>query len=107
MLRENFRQVEENIRRACGRAGRDPGDVTLIAVSKTKPVELLREAYDLGTRVFGENKVQEIVEKYEALPKDIHWHMIGHLQRNKVKYIIDKVDLIHSVLFLWLFCEFD
>ena len=67
MLRENFRQVEENIRRACGRAGRDPGDVTLIAVSKTKPVELLREAYDLGTRVFGENKVQEIVEKYEAL----------------------------------------
>ncbi len=97
MLRENFRQVEENIRRACGRAGRDPGDVTLIAVSKTKPVELLREAYDLGTRVFGENKVQEIVEKYEALPKDIHWHMIGQLQRNKVKYIIDKVDLIHSV----------
>ena len=97
MLRENFRQVEENIRRAWGRAGRDPGDVTLIAVSKTKPVELLREAYDLGTRVFGENKVQEIVEKYEALPKDIHWHMIGHLQRNKVKYIIDKVDLIHSV----------
>lgn len=97
MLRENFRQVEENIRRACGRAGRDPRDVTLIAVSKTKPVELLREAYDLGTRVFGENKVQEIVEKYEALPKDIHWHMIGHLQRNKVKYIIDKVDLIHSV----------
>ena len=97
MLRENFRQVEDNIRRACGRAGRDPGDVTLIAVSKTKPVELLREAYDLGTRVFGENKVQEIVEKYEALPKDIHWHMIGHLQRNKVKYIIDKVDLIHSV----------
>ena len=97
MLRENYRQVEENIRRACGRAGRDPGDVTLIAVSKTKPVELLREAYDLGTRVFGENKVQEIVEKYEALPKDIRWHMIGHLQRNKVKYIIDKVDLIHSV----------
>ena len=78
-------------------SGQDPGDVTLIAVSKTKPVELLREAYDLGTRVFGENKVQEIVEKYEALPKDIHWHMIGHLQRNKVKYIIDKVDLIHSV----------
>ena len=58
---------------------------------------MLREAYDFGTRVFGENKVQEIVEKYDALPKDIHWHMIGHLQRNKVKYIIDKVDLIHSV----------
>ena len=97
MLQENFKQVEANIRKACERAGRDPKEVTLIAVSKTKPVEMLREAYDFGTRVFGENKVQEIVEKYDALPKDIHWHMIGHLQRNKVKYIIDKVDLIHSV----------
>ena len=64
MLQENFRQVEENIRKACERAGRDPKEVTLIAVSKTKPVEMLREAYDFGTRVFGENKVQEIVEKY-------------------------------------------
>ena len=71
--------------------------MTLIAVSKTKPVETLQEAYDLGVRIFGENKVQELVDKYEALPKDIHWHLIGHLQRNKVKYIIDKVDLIHSV----------
>ncbi len=69
----------------------------MIAVSKTKPVSTLQEAYDRGVRVFGENKVQELVDKYEALPRDIHWHMIGHLQRNKVKYIIDKVDLIHSV----------
>ena len=66
-------------------------------MSKTKPVETLEEAYNLGVRVFGENKVQELADKYEVLPKDIHWHMIGHLQRNKVKYIIDKVDLIHSV----------
>ena len=67
-----------------------PDEVTLIAVSKTKPLETLKEAYDLGIRVFGENKVQELTQKYEALPKDIHWHMIGHLQTNKVKYIIEK-----------------
>ncbi len=97
MLQDNFRQVEENIQKACERAGRDPREVTLIAVSKTKPIEMLQEAYDFGTRIFGENKVQELADKYEALPKDIHWHLIGHLQRNKVKYIIDKVDLIHSV----------
>ena len=82
---------------ACRRAGRDRSEVTLVAVSKTKPVSMLKEAYDLGVRVFGENKVQEIREKYEALPKDIEWHMIGHLQTNKVKYIADKVSLIHSV----------
>ena len=73
------------------------GEVTLVAVSKTKPVSMLQEVYDLGIRVFGENKVQEIRDKYEALPADIEWHMIGHLQTNKVKYIIDKVKLIHSV----------
>ena len=71
--------------------------VTLIAVSKTKPVEMLEEVYGAGTRYFGENKVQELVDKYEVMPKDIHWQMIGHLQRNKVKYIIDKAELIHSV----------
>lgn len=97
MLKENLEHVNENINTACERSGRNREDVTLIAVSKTKPVETLKEAYDLGARVFGENKVQELCDKYEALPKDIHWHMIGHLQRNKVKYIIDKVDLIHSV----------
>ena len=97
MLRENLQEVEERIQEACRRAGRDRREVTLVAVSKTKPVGMLKEAYDLGVRVFGENKVQEIREKYEALPKDIEWHMIGHLQTNKVKYIVDKVSLIHSV----------
>lgn len=97
MLKENFIQVQEKIQKACERVGRDPKEVTLIAVSKTKPIEMLQEAYDFGTRIFGENKVQELVDKHEALPKDIHWHMIGHLQRNKVKYIIDKAELIHSV----------
>ncbi len=97
MLKENLAQVEENIQRACDRAGRDRQEVTLIAVSKTKPVEMLQEIYDEGIRVFGENKVQELLDKYEVLPEDIRWQMIGHLQRNKVKYIIDKVELIHSV----------
>jgi len=97
MLEENLTFVENKIQEACRRAGRKREDVTLIAVSKTKPVSELMKAYDLGVRIFGENKVQELSDKYEELPKDIHWHMIGHLQRNKVKYIIDKVDLIHSV----------
>lgn len=97
MLKENLQEVERRIQAACDRAGRERSEVTLIPVSKTKPVSMLREAYDLGVRVFGENKVQEIRDKYEALPKDIDWHMIGHLQTNKVKYIVDKVKLIHSV----------
>ena len=69
----------------------------MIAVSKTKPVEMLQEVYDTGVRDFGENKVQEMMDKYEVMPKDIHWHMLGHLQRNKVKYLMGKVALIHSV----------
>lgn len=97
MLKENLKNVESNIAKSCEKAGRNRDEVTLIAVSKTKPVEVLQEAYDLGVRVFGENKVQELVDKYEALPKDIRWHMIGHLQTNKVKYIIGKVEMIHSV----------
>ena len=97
MLKENLQNIENKICEACSVSGRSREDVTLIAVSKTKPVEVLQEAYDLGVRVFGENKVQELADKYEALPKDIRWHMIGHLQRNKVKYLIDKVELIHSV----------
>lgn len=97
MIKENIKQVEKNIENACKRAERDVKEVTLIAVSKTKPVSMLEEAYESGCRHFGENKVQELVEKYEVLPKDIKWHMIGHLQRNKVKYIVDKVYLIHSV----------
>ena len=97
MIKENLSEVKNNINEACARSGRATEEVTLIAVSKTKPVEMLQEAYDLGVRDFGENKVQELVDKYEVLPKDIRWHMIGHLQRNKVKYIVDKVYLIHSV----------
>ena len=97
MLKENLELVESRIREACRKAGRSREDVTLIAVSKTKPVEMLREAYDLGIRVFGENKVQEIRDKYDQMPEDTQWHMIGHLQTNKVKYIVDKVKLIHSV----------
>lgn len=97
MIKENLNRVQENIRNACARAGRKEDEVTLIAVSKTKPVFMLEEAYALGVRDFGENKVQELVDKAGQLPEDIRWHMIGHLQRNKVKYIIDKVYLIHSV----------
>ena len=97
MVAEQLKEVEERIQKACDRAGRARSDVQLIAVSKTKPVPVVMEAYTEGIRVFGENKVQELTEKYEQMPKDIHWHMIGHLQRNKVKYIVDKVDMIHSV----------
>ena len=80
MLKENLKTVEERIQSACKKAGRKREEITLIAVSKTKPPHMLQEAYDLGVRIFGENKVQEIREKYEVLPKDIDWHMIGHLQ---------------------------
>ena len=97
MLKENLSVVEENIKKACEKAGRDRNEVTLIAVSKTKPVEMLKEVYDTGIRNFGENKVQEMCEKMDVLPKDIKWHMIGHLQRNKVKYIAGRTELIHSV----------
>lgn len=97
MVKENLEEVEKKIQGALKRAGRSREEVTLIAVSKTKPVSMLKEVYDAGTRCFGENKVQELTEKWEQLPRDIRWHMIGHLQRNKVKYIVDKVELIHSV----------
>ena len=97
MLKENLANVEKNIEQACKNAGRNRNEVTLIAVSKTKPVEMLQEIYDENIRDFGENKVQELCNKMEQLPSDIRWHMIGHLQRNKVKYIVGKVELIHSV----------
>lgn len=97
MIKENLKQVEENIAKACERAGRDVSEVTLIAVSKTKPVEAIREAMDYGIRDFGENKVQELTNKIETISEKLNWHLIGHLQRNKVKYIIDDVCLIHSV----------
>ena len=97
MIRENIEHVENTIDEACRQSGRNRSEVTLIAVSKTKPVEMLKEAYETGCRDFGENKVQELVDKYEVLPKDIRWHMIGHLQRNKVKYIVDKVYSVDSL----------
>lgn len=96
-IRENLDVVEACMKNACAACGRAADEVKLIAVSKTKPVPALEEAYAYGCRDFGENKVQELVDKYERMPKDIRWHMIGHLQRNKVKYIVDKVFLIHSV----------
>lgn len=96
-LSGNLSEVQNRITQAARRAGRSPDEITLIAVSKTKPVEMIREIYDAGIRDFGENKVQEISAKSAVLPSDIRWHMIGHLQRNKVKQVIDKACLIHSV----------
>ena len=97
MLKENLTEVQSRVEQACKRAGRDVTEVTLIAVSKTKPITDLQEIYNAGVRDFGENKVQEMCDKMENMPKDIKWHMIGHLQRNKVKYIVGNVALIHSV----------
>lgn len=97
MVQEQLEEVRQNIRNACERSGRKVEDVTLIAVSKTKPVPMLQEAYDAGARDFGENKVQEMLEKEPQLPSDIRWHMIGHLQKNKVRQVIDKAVLINSV----------
>ena len=97
MLKENLYDVQKRIAAACQRAGRDSREVTLIAVSKTKPVTMIEEIMAEGVVDFGENKPQELKDKYEILPKNLKWHMIGHLQRNKVKYVIDKACMIHSV----------
>ncbi len=98
MVQENLKIVEEKVAAVCQRAGRNREDVTLICVTKTKPVDMLREAYEAGGRQFGENKVQEMKDKLPQLPGDIHWHMIGHLQKNKVKYLMDpRIVMIHSV----------
>lgn len=97
MVARQYDEIKKRVEAACQRAGRNPEEVTLIAVSKTKPVEMLREAYEAGARDFGENKVQEILAKEPKLPEDIHWHMIGHLQTNKVRQIVGKTCLIHSV----------
>lgn len=94
MITDNYNEINDLIHKVDSRFGQD---VTLIAVSKTKPADNISILYDIGVRDFGENKVQELCDKYAALPKDIRWHLIGHLQTNKVKYIIDKVYLIHSV----------
>lgn len=97
MLKENLKVIEERIQAACLRSGRKREDVTLIAVSKTKPVEMIREIMDCKVVDFGENKVQEVLDKQEAIKEKLNWHFIGHLQRNKVKYIVDRVCLVHSV----------
>lgn len=97
MVKENLAKTEEQIKAACERSGRKPDSVTLIAVSKTKPVRLIEEAYEYGIRQFGENKAQEMKEKYDVLPKNISWHFIGHLQTNKIKYVVGRACLIHSV----------
>ncbi|MDF2943562.1 MAG: hypothetical protein K0S01_2420 [Herbinix sp.] len=100
-MKDNIIDIEQRIQAACDRVGRKRSEVTLIAVSKTKPNEMLKEAYVLGMRHFGENKVQELVQKFEDLQNEfeekVYWHLIGHLQRNKVKYIVEKTVLIHSV----------
>ncbi|MCR4781863.1 MAG: YggS family pyridoxal phosphate-dependent enzyme [Lachnospiraceae bacterium] len=97
MLEENLKTIHKRIEDACKKANRDVNDVTLICVSKTKPLSDIKEIYDLGERDFGENKVQELTKKMPEMPEDTKWHMIGHLQRNKVKYLINHVKLIHSV----------
>ena len=96
-IKDNLNNVLENIEKICNESNRSKEDVLLLAVSKTKSNELIMEAYNEGIRDFGENYVQELVDKINSLPKDIRWHMIGHLQRNKVKYIAGRVELIHSV----------
>lgn len=86
-IEQNLNKIKETL----------PEHVTLVAVSKTKPISLLQEAYDTGQRIFGENKIQEMTQKWETMPKDIQWHMIGHVQRNKVKYMAEFVSLIHGI----------
>ena len=97
MLLDNLKDVEERIQAACDRSGRKREDVLLVAVSKTKPVEMIEEVMTAGIVDFGENKPQELRDKYEGLPKNLRFHMIGHLQTNKIKYVIDRVVLIHSI----------
>ena len=95
--KENYLKVLEKVSSDLKKAGRDASECTLVAVSKTKPLELLKEAYEAGCRDFGENYVQELIDKIPQMPDDVRWHMIGHLQTNKVKYLIGKTYLIHSV----------
>ena len=97
MLKENLANVREKINIACKKVGRNPDEVTLVAVSKMKPLEDIETLLETGQMEYGENYVQELCDKYEKISRPVHWHMIGHLQTNKVKYIIDKTVLIHSV----------
>ena len=97
MLLDNLNDVENRIQAACDRSGRKREEVLLVAVSKTTPVEMIEEIMAAGIVEFGENKPQELRDKYEVLPKNLHFHMIGHLQTNKIKYVIDRAVLIHSI----------
>lgn len=97
MIGERLKKIEQQIEESCRRAGRDPSEVTLIAVSKTKPVSMMTKAYEAGARQFGENRVQELLEKIPQMPDDTMWHLIGHLQTNKVRQVIGRTRLIHSV----------
>jgi PLP dependent protein len=96
-IQVNIADIKEEIKQICQNCGRNPDDITLVVVTKTVDPERINHAVDSGISNLGENKVQEIMDKYEAVSKNIKWHLIGHLQTNKVKYIIDKVELIHSV----------
>ncbi len=102
MVTENYRKVEARVAAACERCGRKREEVTLIAVSKTKPVEMIQELIAAGVRDFGENKAQEMKEKIEQITDPLRWHFIGHLQTNKVKYVVGRACLIHSVSSLHL-----
>ena len=97
MLKENLKNVQNNIKKACERVGRKPEEVTLVAVSKMKPLSDIEELLETGQLEYGENYVQELCDKFENISKPVHWHMIGHLQKNKVRQVIDKAVLIHSV----------
>ncbi len=106
-IAENIKEIRANIDEAARRSGREPKDVLLLAVSKTVEVPKIKAAVECGLDELGENRVQEIMEKYEPMGPDVKWHLIGHLQTNKVKYIIDKVKLIHSLESLKLAEEID
>lgn len=97
MLKENYTYIKQQVEETARNCGRNPEDVTLIAVSKTKPLEAIEELITIGVEDFGENKVQELCDKYENVSTPVKFHLIGHLQTNKVKYIVDKACLIHSV----------
>lgn len=97
MVKENYEYIKQQVVDTAIKCGRDPKDITLIAVSKTKPLADIEELIDIGVTEFGENKVQELCDKYENVSTPVHFHLIGHLQTNKVKYVVDKVCLIHSV----------
>ena len=105
MMKDNIEQVYESIQKAAHQAGVRPQDITLIAVSKTKPVDLMMEAYNLGIRQFGENRVQEYLEKKDRMPPDVQWNIIGRLQTNKIKYIMGNIWMLHSLDRLNLACE--